>query len=54
MGEGGAGAGVMTTESGLTITGDAHGNVLALETSNGRNAVACGHGSADAELSYQL
>src|SRR6185312_8830079 len=35
LGPNGAGAGVLTTDSGLTFTGDAHGNMLALRTSNG-------------------
>ncbi len=36
VGRGGDGAGVLTTDSGLTITGDGEGNVLALATSNGK------------------
>jgi alcohol dehydrogenase (cytochrome c) len=32
----GAPAGVLTTDSGLTFTGDHNGNVLALDTSNGK------------------
>ncbi len=36
LGPGGAGAGVLTTDSGLVFTGDAHGNVLALETATGK------------------
>jgi len=35
LGPGGSGAGVLTTDSGLTFTGDAAGNMLALRTSNG-------------------
>ncbi len=36
VGQGGSGAGVLTTESGVTFTGDAFGNVLALDTSDGK------------------
>ena len=36
LGPGGAGAGVLTTDSGLTFTGDANGNFLALDTSTAR------------------
>ena len=36
VGDGGSGAGVLTTDSGLTFTGDANGNVLALATSDGK------------------
>jgi len=35
VGEGGSGAGVLTTDSGLTVTGDAYGNVLVLDTRDG-------------------
>ena len=35
LGPGGSGAGVLTTDSGLTFTGDASGNMLALRTSDG-------------------
>ena len=56
VGEGGSGAGVMTTASGLTITGDAHGNVLALETSNGKTLWHAGTGSPmqSSPISYEL
>ncbi|RXH54563.1 acido-empty-quinoprotein group A [Granulicella sibirica] len=36
LGKNGAGAGVLTTESGVAFTGDAYGNVLALETATGK------------------
>ncbi len=36
LGPGGAGAGVLTTDSGLIFTGDVAGNVLALETATGK------------------
>ncbi len=53
VGEGGSGAGVMTTDSGLTVTGDAEGNVLVLEPGTERR---CGMqaGAAHAELAYHL
>ncbi|HKB09611.1 MAG TPA: hypothetical protein VKD69_03115, partial [Vicinamibacterales bacterium] len=35
LGEGAAGAGVLTTASGVTFTGDTAGNVLALRTADG-------------------
>ena len=35
LGTGAAGAGVLTTETGLTFTGDTAGNALALRTSDG-------------------
>jgi len=56
VGEGGSGAGVMTTDSGLTITGDGHGNVLALETSNGKTVWHAGTGSSmeSSPISYEL
>lgn len=56
VGEGGSGAGVMTTASGLTITGDGYGNVLALETSNGKTLWHAGTGSPmqSSPISYEL
>jgi len=45
VGQGGSGAGVLTTDSGLTFTGDAHGNVLALDTSNGKTLWHAGMGA---------
>ena len=56
VGEGGSGAGVMTTDSGLTFTGDAYGNVLALETSNGRTLwhAGTGNGMQGSPISYEL
>jgi alcohol dehydrogenase (cytochrome c) len=35
VGSGGSGAGVLTTDAGLTFTGDSTGNILALSTSDG-------------------
>jgi len=53
VGPGGSGAGVMTTDSGLTFTGDAFGNVLALNTGNGKTLCTREWG-ADAELAYYI
>jgi alcohol dehydrogenase (cytochrome c) len=44
LGPGGSGAGVLTTDSGLTFTGDAFGNVLALDTANGKTLWHAGTG----------
>ncbi|WP_263359234.1 acido-empty-quinoprotein group A [Acidicapsa ligni] len=56
LGDGGSGAGVMTTDSGLTITGDGAGNVLALDTSNGKTLWHAGTGSGmqSSPISYEL
>ncbi|NYF81117.1 acido-empty-quinoprotein group A [Granulicella arctica] len=56
VGEGGAGAGVLTTDSGLTFTGDAYGNVLALDTSNGKTLWHAGTGVAmqSSPTTYEL
>jgi len=45
LGPGTGEAGVLTTDSGLTFTGDAHGNVLALETATGKTLWHVGTGS---------
>ncbi len=45
VGQGGSGAGVLTTDSGLTFTGDAHGSVLALDTANGKTLWHAGMGA---------
>ncbi|MDQ2840972.1 MAG: acido-empty-quinoprotein group A [Acidobacteriota bacterium] len=50
LGPGGSGAGVLTTDSGLTFTGDGAGNVLALDTTNGKTLWHAGAG-ADMESS---
>ena len=52
----GSGAGVMTTDSGLTITGDSDGNVLALNTSDGKTLWHAGTGSSmqSSPISYEL
>ena len=56
VGEGGSGAGVMTTDSGLTFTGDGYGNVLALATSNGKTLwhAGTGAGMQSSPISYEL
>lgn len=56
LGEGGAGAGVLTTDAGLTFTGDAHGNFLALDTSNGKTLwhAGAGAGIASSPITYEL
>ena len=56
LGPGGAGAGVLTTESGLTFTGDAQGNVLALDTSNGKTLWHAGtsRNMQSSPLAYEL
>jgi len=47
---------VMTTDSGLTITGDSEGNVLALDTSDGKTLWHAGTGSPmqSSPISYEL
>jgi alcohol dehydrogenase (cytochrome c) len=45
IGPGAPGAGVLTTASGLTFTGDVHGNFLALETSTGKTLWHAGSGA---------
>jgi alcohol dehydrogenase (cytochrome c) len=56
MGTGTPTAGVLTTDSGLTFTGDMRGNVLALETSTGKTLWHAGSGShiATSPITYQL
>jgi len=56
MGDVGAGAGVMTTDSGLTFTGDPYGNMLALRTSDGKTLWHAGTGSPmqSSPESYEL
>ncbi len=56
LGPGGSDAGVLTTDSGLTFTGDAFGNVLALDTRDGKTLWHAGTGD-DIEVSpiaYEL
>ena len=56
VGAGGSGAGVMTTASGLTITGDGYGNALALDSSNGKTLWHAGMGSPmqSSPITYEL
>jgi alcohol dehydrogenase (cytochrome c) len=56
LGAGGSGAGVLTTDSGLTFTGDAHGNVLALATSDGKTLWHAGAGARmeTSPITYEL
>jgi alcohol dehydrogenase (cytochrome c) len=56
MGTGTPTAGILTTDSGLTFTGDLRGNVLALETSTGKTLWHAGSGShiATSPITYQL
>lgn len=56
VGAGGSGAGVMTTDTGLTITGDGYGNVLALDTSDGKTLWHAGMGEPmqSSPISYEL
>ncbi len=56
LGPGGAGAGVLTTESGITFTGDAHGNALAIDTANGKTLWHAGTGSPiqSSPMTYEL
>ncbi len=56
LGPGGAGAGVITTDSGLTFTGDALGNMLALETATGKTLWHAGTGAhmQSSPTSYEL
>ena len=56
LGPGGAGAGVLTTDSGLIFTGDAAGNVLALRTADGKTLWHSGQGEPmqSSPISYEL
>lgn len=56
VGKGGSGAGVLTTASGVTFTGDAYGNVLALDTSDGKTLWHAGTGSGmeSSPITYEL
>ena len=56
VGPGGSGAGVLTTDSGLTFTGDAHGNILALDTTNGNTLWHAGTGAEmqTSPMTYEL
>ena len=56
LGPGGSGAGVLTTDSGLTFTGDGHGNFLALDSSDGKTLWHAGSGSriVSSPITYEL
>jgi alcohol dehydrogenase (cytochrome c) len=56
VGPGGSGAGVLTTDAGLTFTGDSTGNILALETSNGKTLWHAGTGAPiqTSPITYEL
>ncbi len=56
LGTGTPTAGILTTSSGLTFTGDLKGNVLALETSTGRTLWHAGSGGrmSTSPISYEL
>jgi len=56
LGRGASGAGVLTTDSGLTFTGDATGSVLALDTTNGKTLWHAGMGAQmqTSPISYEL
>jgi alcohol dehydrogenase (cytochrome c) len=51
-----SGAGVLTTDSGLTFTGDGHGNFLALDSSDGKTLWHAGSGSQihSSPITYEL
>ena len=53
---GGSGAGVLTTDSGLTFTGDSVGNILALDTNDGKTLWHSGTGSPmqTSPITYEL
>jgi len=53
---GSSGSGVLTTDSGLTFTGDAHGNFLALDSSDGKTLWHAGSGSeiVSSPITYEL
>jgi alcohol dehydrogenase (cytochrome c) len=56
LGPYGAGSGVLTTDSGLTFSGDAHGNFLALDTTNGKTLWHAGGGGgiSSSPTTYEL
>ena len=51
-----ASAGVLTTDSGVTFTGDSSGNVLALDTSDGKTLWHAGTGARmqSSPITYEL
>jgi alcohol dehydrogenase (cytochrome c) len=56
LGPEGSGAGVLTTDSGLTFTGDALGNFLALDSSNGKTLWHAGSGAhiLSSPITYEI
>jgi alcohol dehydrogenase (cytochrome c) len=56
LGRGGAGGGVLTTDSGLAFTGDAEGSVLALDTKDGKTLWHAGLGAQmqTSPVTYEL
>jgi len=56
LGPRGSGAGVLTTDSGLAFTGDAMGNFLALDSTDGKTLWHAGSGSpiVSSPISYEL
>jgi alcohol dehydrogenase (cytochrome c) len=56
VGQGGSGAGVLTTDSGLTFTGDGEGNFLVLATDDGKTLWHAGTGSGmqTSPITYEL
>lgn len=56
VGKGGSGAGVLTTDAGVIVTGDANGNVLALETATGKTLWHAGMGGSmqSSPITYML
>ena len=56
LGPEGSGAGVLTTDSSLTFTGDAQGNFLALDTTDGKTLWHAGSGSkiVSSPITYEL
>ena len=56
LGPDGSSSGVLTTDSGLTFTGDASGNFLALNTTDGKTLWHAGSGShiESSPITYQL
>ncbi len=56
LGRNGSGAGVLTTDSGVTFTGDASGNVLALRTADGKTLWHAGAGvpMQSSPITYEL
>ena len=55
-GRNGDGAGVMTTDSGLTFTGDEYGNLLAIDTRTGKTLwhAGTGAGMQTSPITYEL